>query len=54
VVADPRYKREIYRDHGNGLIGEDQTDVLIIGKPYFVLMHPDHEKQGCARIKPAS
>jgi len=33
VVADPRYEREIYHDHGNGLIGQDQTDLLIICRP---------------------
>jgi len=32
VVADPRYEREIYHDHENGLTGQDQTDVLITRK----------------------
>jgi hypothetical protein len=40
LVADPRYEREIYHDHGNRPIGQDQTDVLIFCEPLHSL--PDH------------
>jgi hypothetical protein len=36
VVAGPRYKREIYHDHGNGLMRQDQTYVLIICEPLLL------------------
>jgi hypothetical protein len=36
VVADPRNKREIYHDHGNGPMPQDQIDVLIFCEPLLL------------------
>jgi hypothetical protein len=50
VVADPRDKREIYHDHGNGPHTQDQTNVLIICGPYLRPTYPDPENSPRQRI----